>query len=126
MENADTTAMRLCVFLNLCVVETLMLHIQVHVCFTYRLHVSMLAAHGSSWDHTHSCAPGARRESCVACRPVRLERVYTPRLHLVGGVGGGEANSRKLFRSLWELLLIQRYNNHWLNLFVFAGFLLTP
>ena len=36
------------VFEFVCLVETLMLHIQVRVCFTYHLHVSMPAAQGSS------------------------------------------------------------------------------
>ena len=34
--------------LNLCLVETLMLHIQVSVCLTYHLHVSMPVVQGSS------------------------------------------------------------------------------
>ena len=53
-----------------------MLHILVHVCFTYHLHVSRLVAQGSGRDHTDSCAPVINRDSCVACRPVRLARVW--------------------------------------------------
>ena len=42
-----------------------MLQIQVPVCFTYHMHVSMPAAQGSSRVVIYSCAPVAKGDTCV-------------------------------------------------------------
>ena len=76
-----------------------MLHIQVHVCFTYHLHISMLPAQGSSRDHTHSCVPVTKKEtrwdSCVVCRPA-IRPGYISGGVWGGGDGGGSASPPNL------------------------------
>ena len=48
-----------------------MLHIQVPVCFTYHLHVSMPVARGSTSAVDYSCAPVAKEtpECLCSCTP---------------------------------------------------------
>ena len=58
-----------------------MLHIQVPVCLTYHLHVSMPVAQGSSRARSTAVRLQQKRLLC-ACVPVRLAKGYTPRLHL--------------------------------------------
>ena len=73
--------------LNLCLVETLMLHIQVPVCLTYHLHVSMPVAQGS----TRVLSTAVRlqlKETFVCLCSCTPARGYTSRLHLRGA--GGE------------------------------------
>ena len=56
----------------------------------------------------YSCAPVVKRDSCVACVPVRLARGYTPRLHLnVVAELAGEREASQLSR--YPLVLSWRH-----------------
>ena len=63
-----------------------MLHIQVPVCLTYHLHVSMLVAQGSSRVQQQLCAC-RKRDSCAACVPVRFLRGDTRPDYISRGAG---------------------------------------
>ena len=88
--------------LNLCLVETLMLHIQVSVCLTYRLHVSMPVAQGSSRVRTTAVRLQQKETPVCLCSCTPCEGIHAQVTSQRGGgarAGPGNLNNLNSFKS---------------------------